>query len=248
MNGFVLIVLIIIAGFGLYWRFEDAQKHKKKSKDLKGNLNTVKNFKKTKYYVYQNSLKAIAIDETKNKLAFFTAYGNTIFDYKDILSSEIIEDDNSITKTARGSQIGGALLGGLVLGGVGAIVGGLSGKKYNVNKVKNIDLLIVVNNVNNPVRKINFLDISVTDDKDGLDKNSEIYKKSIKLAKEWHSVIEIIINKTDKEDKKKEKPINNDVKNNLSIADELRKLKSLLDDNLLTEEEFKIQKNNLLNN
>lgn len=246
MDGFVLIILIIITGLGFYWRFEEAKEHKEDMNSLIKNLNTIENFIKTKIFYYENSLKAIAIDNNTNKLAFITKSGHTIIDYKDILSSEIVEDDNCITKTARGSQIGGALLGGLVLGGAGAIVGGLSGKKYNVSKVKNIDLLIVVNNVNNPVRKINFLDISKTDDEDGFDKNSEIYKDSSKLAKEWHSVIEIIINQTDKEDGKKEEPINSDMKNNLSISDELRKLKSLLDDNLLTEEEFKIQKANLL--
>lgn len=74
----------------------------------------------------------IAVDEGRKKVCLIKqSMGNIDLDvltYRDILSSEIFENGVTITKTARGNQLGGALIGGLALGGVGAIIGGLSGK------------------------------------------------------------------------------------------------------------------------
>lgn len=42
-------------------------------------------------------------------------------------------------------QIGGVVVGGLLLGGVGAIIGGLSGKTETSGKISRIDLRLIVN-------------------------------------------------------------------------------------------------------
>ncbi len=84
-------------------------------------------------------------------------YVEGIYPFKDILETRIVENDTTITKTSRTSQIGGAVLGGLLVGNVGAVIGGLSGSKTSENMVDKLELIIIVNSFNNPVIKIPFL-------------------------------------------------------------------------------------------
>ena len=99
-----------------------------------------------------------------------------VISYRDILSSEVFEDGETITKTARSSQLGGTLVGSLVLGGVGTIIGGLSGKKTSSNKVNRIDLRVTVNRTETPLHDINFMNVEVK-------KNGIIYTSAMSQEK-----------------------------------------------------------------
>lgn len=44
--------------------------------------------------------------------------------FSKIIEAEIAIDDQSITRVSRGSQMAGAVIGGLAAGGIGALVGG----------------------------------------------------------------------------------------------------------------------------
>lgn len=95
---------------------------------------------------------AIAIDENNKRLGIITNnhkntmvlsptfsqydYSHHMFEYQDILKSEILMDGTSITSTSAVSSVSGAILGGVLAGGVGAIVGGLSGEKETTNVPK----------------------------------------------------------------------------------------------------------------
>lgn len=57
-----------------------------------------------------------------------------------LLSFEYKEDDYSLTKG--GSSIGKAVVGGALFGGVGAVVGGVTGKKKTKDKVKSMQLVV----------------------------------------------------------------------------------------------------------
>ena len=86
----------------------------------------------TKKLVSMKNDVALCIDEVKQKIYLFTNYYNEeklrSYSLKDLLQVEIIEDNVTITKTSRTSQVGGAIVGGMLAGGVGAVIGGLSGK------------------------------------------------------------------------------------------------------------------------
>lgn len=51
----------------------------------------------------------------------------TVFNFDEIIDYELIEDGETISK----GGLGGAVVGGALLGGVGAAVGGVTGKKKN---------------------------------------------------------------------------------------------------------------------
>jgi len=97
-------------------------------------------------YFLENAIIPIAITENGN-IGYKDINTNNIkvFNIKDVNSFELITDG---VKTA---NAGGAIVGGLLFGGVGAIIGGLSGQKEKINK---IDLLFRINDFNNPVIEI----------------------------------------------------------------------------------------------
>src|SRR4029077_10895565 len=83
-------------------------------------------------FIGDNGLSAISID-TERKILCLTGKKKEVrhrmLRYRDILSAEIIQDSYSVTKTSRTSQAGAALLGGVLFGGVGAVVGALTGTR-----------------------------------------------------------------------------------------------------------------------
>lgn len=247
MDNFFVWIILGVIGIAIFAIIQIIDNSTKQS-----NLNTIfygiEGFHVSKKIIGNDGNSGIAIDEQNNSVCLVTGQKNKIIQYKDILESEILKDGESLTKTSRSSQLGGMLLGGLVLGGVGAIIGGLSGKKTNINTIKRIDLKIIINDINEPIFFLNLLNVSnVLSDNEGYKKNDDKYLTAIQEARKWNGVISVLIKKADEEDKKKEQTLNNVTNNNLSIADEIRKLKLLLDDGLLTNEEFEIQKIKLLN-
>lgn len=96
-------------------------------------------FKTSQKYVDTVSEAGIAVDEDAKNICFFQKKDDRLkahfYAYHQIIECELTEDGNTISKTSRASQLGCALVGGLVAGGVGAIVGGLSGSKKNLNNL-----------------------------------------------------------------------------------------------------------------
>ena len=189
----------------------------------------------------------IAIDEGRKNVCLIKKHNIRgieldVLSYRDILSSEIFEDGETVTKTARGSQLAGALIGGLALGSVGAIIGGLSGSKTSSSKVKRIDLRITVNRTETPIHDINFM--NVVSKKNGL-----IYNAAMEQVRHWHGVMEVLIKRADTEDYSKERDLADETSKLLSsgsVADELTKFAELKKQGLLTDHEFLVQKAKLL--
>lgn len=150
-----------------------------------------------------------------------------IYRFDDIVGFELLEDGDSVTK----GGLGRALVGGALLGGVGAIVGGVTGKKKTKSVVNSLKVKITVNDTSNPTVYVNLLNSKTKT-------NSFVYKVSYSSAQEILSMLSVITeNQNEKENKE----------NTTSVADELMKLKRLLDEGILTEEEFNTQKSKILN-
>lgn len=193
--------------------------------------------KKVDIIVDTYNFKFIAIDEQKNKIVFGDVNHASLYDYSEILESRIIEDGQEIITTSRSSQIGRAMVGGILAGGIGAIIGGGGATQTQTSEVKSISLRVVVNNISNPYFEINFLE-----DKNNtyVSRDSFKYREASRMANEWQNVISIIIKQADTLDRRNEKTMS-------SISDELEKLSSLKIQGILNEEEFQLQKTKLLN-
>ncbi|MGM7720487.1 hypothetical protein [Metabacillus sp. Hm71] len=122
-----------------------------------------------------------------------------VIDYKDIAESHLVENGDTITKTSRTSQISGVLVGGMLAGTGGAIVGALSGKKKSSSAIRDLELKIVVNDLNNPV-----ITYPIKDTELPLVKNSPTYKQLYDRGYEIHKIISLII----KQQEEKQNSIN----------------------------------------
>lgn len=83
----------------------------------------------------------MAVDDSSKQLCIILGHSIQLYDYKDIIESEVVIDGKSVTKTSRASQFVGTAIGGVLAGGVGAIIGGLSGSTSTKGKVKRIPQL-----------------------------------------------------------------------------------------------------------
>lgn len=150
---------------------------------------------------------AISIDETSKSvcllsnpkgqsLSFFDKrlVQRTVILYKDILEVSIFEDGNSITTTSRTSQVAGAVIGNIVLGGAGLLIGALTGSKKTSATVSSLEVRLLINNTQSPIWSIVFI-------RSETPKKSPSYKKAANEANKLLGLIKVLIKRADDEDK-----------------------------------------------
>jgi hypothetical protein len=250
--GVILLVVLTVLGFYLDYkskrdREENEDQHRSIRETGISNLKSHTDFDVTRRFEGNPQVsQMISIDENKKKVSFIDGVRFRVYNYRDILSSEVLIDGNEVIKTSRTSQIGGALIGGILAGGVGAIIGGLSADQTKESKVSKVDVLIVVNDTRNPTFVLNFFN---KDDKDSLYPYPiEMVKDEIEQAKQLHRLISVLIRQADEEDliEEQNKSHKDAILNSSSVADEIRKLADLRADGLLTDEEYDKQKAKLM--
>lgn len=226
---FIYLIILGIIGAVIYGIIRN-NKHTNKSHDV---FNNLKDFNPTEVYLSGTSGCSIGYDSERKKICVLNhEHHPTIYEYKDILQSELNIDGETILKQSTTGTVGRAILGGLLGGGVGAIIGGVTSSKMQKEKINRIDLKLSVNDSKNPFYKINFLNLETK-------KGDLIYIASFAQAERWHGIIATLIQQSNNLEKT--------TINGISITDELIKLKSLLDKGILTQIEFENQKKIILN-
>lgn len=142
------------------------------------------------------------------------------------LKSWTLEKQDAVYEQEAKSAVGRAVVGGLLFGGAGAIVGALTGTKSERKKVGFIDYVLTLIIEEDGVEKALILGFP------------NIFIKDIRVF--FNKYFPNTYCEPDKLN------FNNKTENSLSIADEIIKFKSLLDNGIITQEEFDIQKNKLL--
>jgi len=105
-----------------------------------------------------------------------------IYLYSDIIDCDLLEDEESLTS----GGLGRAIAGGVLFGGVGAVVGGITGKRKTKNLVKSMKVKITLNNLNTPIVYITLINTPIKTD-------SIVYKTLDISAQEILSIMAIII-------------------------------------------------------
>jgi len=233
---FVTVVIIISTAF---WVIRSGNQARKQ---LESVIRSLPNFTPIHLFVGEDARTGIGIDESSKKVCLAIDSGNGhLVSYSDILSCQIVEDGSTVTMASRGSQIGGAIVGTLLFGGVGAIIGGLSGKTTQHHEVSRIDLELIINNTRYPRHVVNFLDIKTG-------KDSILYKAAIEKARNWYALVEVIIKQGDAKGKISEQdsiPLIPDQAT--TITPELNELVQLRNNGVLSQQEFEVERNKLLN-
>lgn len=190
-----------------------------------------------------------AVDKIHRKVAYLNGNRERVFSFEDIINVELSEDSATIASKSTMRTLGGTLVGGVIAGGAGAVVGGLSGNTNLKKEVSLVQVKIRLRNLEEPAVIINCFDyISMGHGEVAKENNLswDRYKQGLEHAKKIVDLVSVIIDDVDRSEKKDLHSSNTTSNGNMLVADELAKLVDLKNKGILTEEEFLKQKNKLL--
>ncbi|TCJ01045.1 hypothetical protein E0Y62_25950 [Cytobacillus praedii] len=151
------------------------------------------------YDEHQDEVLLITKKFTKNDGSFEFEFKK--FSSEKINKFEISMDNQTVYKTDRASQLFGTAVGVVALGGIGAIIGGLSGQKNNNEIIKSIQLKLLIDDIDSPSHKISFLsnvDQYTGKVNNGYPKDSSEVRVAIKNIERWQGILEILIKQQNK--------------------------------------------------
>lgn len=181
------------------------------------------NEERKKIFSPDRKIEGYLLVDSANQLWQIPAY-NEIFSYDDFVEFDVIEDGSSITKGGLGRAVAGAAL----FGGVGAIVGGVTGGKKTKNVMNELRIKFVTRSPIFPEIYINILT------------NGNVKAGSL-MYNSYKGILQRILT---------ELALMNDSLSNHqpkeSGADEIMKYKNLLDMGAITQEEYDAKKKQIL--
>jgi hypothetical protein len=173
----------------------------------------------------------ILVQFDDNAKEFIVGNGDTadLFQYENIVDYELLQNGATVSK----GSMGGAVVGGLLFGAAGAVAGAAGSKRVEIDVCTNLSIKLTLKDTYRKVCYITFINSSLAT-------NSNAYNVAYTLAQNCMSYFKIACDMV----QEGQKPNNTMVQS--SNADELRKFKELLDDGIITEEEFRVKKKQLL--
>lgn len=166
---------------------------------------------------------------------------NCIFDLKNMLDVSLRKNEKKIAETKGG--MGGALVGAALFGTAGAIVGSNMTKKTTTKtQVTSLKINILTRNYKDPLWTIKFLENRNPDQSE--------YLKLAKSAEEIYSILQAWFKEANEIKPNVTKANTNKVKlekNEKDDVSKLREYKKLLDEGIITSEEFELKKKQILN-
>lgn len=184
-------------------------------------------------FVASRSNSYIEIDDDEKLICFPTTRTRyrapRIYSFGDIIQFEVVENGETITS----GGLGRAIFGGAILGPLGAILGGITGGKKTKGICEQLELRIDINDINYPTHTIYFVTQKIK-------RKSFLFKQIAKELQETLSLMNYVAENATKADETYPSATE-------STANNLREFKALLDDGIITQEEFDRKKKELLN-
>ena len=189
---------------------------------------------------------AFVTDDVNEFVAVVTPSKIHVLRYSDIVSISYEENGSDVFN----KSLGGAVVGGLLFGGVGAIVGGNTAKAKQNKEVRNMSIKILLKSTSDSTIILKIYEVgkdgSVLETKKDADRmHYEGLMKEVSGIKDIFSIIIDIVDKNIA--MQKAPPVSPLLSSSASVADELTKLAKLKESGILSEEEFQAQKSKLLN-
>lgn len=186
-----------------------------------------------KYFKASAKYGVIEIDEPKRLFKISFNY----YRFDELNTYELLENGSAVISGGLG--VGRAIVGGVLLGGVGAVLGGVTKKRKQTNFVDSLKILVTFKNRKPVSTTIDFIKKKQEKDKK--------YEQILAKAQETLSGFDYIVNILESDSH--EELVGTIAGNNstTSVTDELRKFKELADEGIITTEEFEAKKKELLN-
>lgn len=188
---------------------------------------------------------AFITDDVNKFITIVTPEKIHVHRYSDIVSISYEENGSDVFN----KSLGGAVVGGLLFGGIGAIVGGNTAKATQNKEIRVMSIKILLKSTSDSTIILNIFEVgkdgSVLETKQSADRMH--YEGLMKEVAGIKDIFSIIIDIVDKDIEQQKSIPTIQQASTTCIADELTKLAKLKEQGLLTEEEFEVQKKKILN-
>lgn len=185
----ILIVILIISIFQVHFVT-------KRKKYFENQLRGLLDFTVTLKVMRPDQVKGIAVDEEKGRICLMEFLNKRgimkMVEYRDLLSTEIIEDGMPLTRVNRTGITGCALLQKLTIEDEAVNSANIPATGWSSEEPAEVNLRLIVNDPRKPVFMFNLLE--------GPEKVA--YADAVKQARAMHSLLERLIKRADQEDAK----------------------------------------------
>lgn len=182
--------------------------------------------------------QVLAVDHNSRRVAVGSLAKPVEVAWSNLSGCEIERNGETVTTTNRGSQAMGAAVGAILLGPAGLLLGGLTGSKRNVQKVKELSLKVTIDDRVAPVHRIIFVKLPG----DGVRPDAGILKPHIERLEHFHALLENAMRSEERA-----RVVNVQATPALDQAgDQIERLWALHQSGALTAEEFATAKGRLL--
>ena len=174
---------------------------------------------------------ALYFDEVKKQLRVENLLGREPrrdIPYSRLLDCEVLVDNTTVMK----GGLGRAVVGGVVAGGIGALVG--ASTKRSTDKTNSMKVRIITTDVNDALVEVPIITSAISRD-------SQTYRDADKFAQETFATITSIIARENKSS------ISQLYEHQLDIKSVLTNLELLRSSSLITEDEFQIKRQEIIN-
>ncbi|SES44490.1 ankyrin repeat domain-containing protein [Psychrobacillus sp. OK032] len=142
----------------------------------------------TQYKFIRFNWDHLIYDYERNGLWFYNhRKGFKFINKQSIFECEIKIDDNTEYRTSISDAAGRAIVGGLLLGGVGAIIGGVTGRKNSKNLVHKVTLIIYFDSIHGDN---GYKEIEVFSNHNGCEMDNSEFRNDYNRAMSWCKFIE----------------------------------------------------------
>lgn len=187
----VLIIIGVVVVATIVWALMSAASSRDKVRTAQIELDALPGFKADQTVlkaVKGPAAQGVAIDRSARTLCLIDGAEKRVIPFADLVAVELLIDGDTVTKTSRGGQLVGMAAGGLLAGGVGAIVGGLSASTTAKRKVTDVTLKLLVNDVAKPTHAVHFVPGQVP---------QALADAAIKEAAQWVDVLKVVLHQNE---------------------------------------------------
>lgn len=246
--GIFIVVVVVLAIVAIIRPADliDKKKARERKEILDAQISKLPNKEGFITVIGQKYRYAFVVDKVNRKIYYLTTEltKEVLFDH--IISFEIVEDNTVLF--SKSVSVGGAILGGVLAGGAGMVVGGLSGDTKQEKNVSKVTIKIKIRDYSMPSLMIECFNSPELLGNKEIWSTHKVYREELQNAQKIADYLSVIIDDVCKKEKiSPSKVAQQKPSRKPSVADELAKLASLKEQGILTEDEFKIQKEKLLN-
>ena len=157
---FALVMGAVFVAIAIFAAFSGAHQNNQVS-SARDELYSIPGFSPGYNFISGNGKYGIAIDEHARRFAIYSGAGNwRTYSFDQLTAFDVQKDGSSVQKTNRGSQVSRAAIGGILFGGLGFVVGGLTASKRIEEKVSKLALKLFIARSPKPTEEVVFFHVA----------------------------------------------------------------------------------------